>query len=64
MQRLNGTGQWLIARAEFQEWQKSSESSILWLHGIRKDTFFRLVKQNKTLLTENFGRQPAQGKQT
>lgn len=33
-QRLEGTGQWLIAKSEFQSWQKSSESSILWLHGI------------------------------
>jgi hypothetical protein len=52
-QRLDGTGQWLIAKAEFQEWPKSSESSILWLHGIRKDTSVRLVRQNKTLLTED-----------
>ena len=34
-QYLGGTGQWLLAKDEFREWQKSSESSILWLHVIR-----------------------------
>jgi hypothetical protein len=53
-QRLDGTGQWLLAKAEFQEWQKSSESSMLWLHGIRKDNSVRLVNQNKSPLTESF----------
>lgn len=35
-QRLDGTGEWLLAHPKFQDWQNSSESSILWLHGIRK----------------------------
>lgn len=34
--RIDGTGEWLLRRQEFQEWQASGVSSILWLHGIRK----------------------------
>lgn len=33
---LDYSGQWLRHKAEFIEWRKSSISSILWLHGIRK----------------------------
>lgn len=35
---LEGTGQWLLRKKEFREWQSSHFSSILWLHGIRKRT--------------------------
>lgn len=34
--RIDRTGEWLLRRQEFQEWQVSSVSTILWLHGIRK----------------------------
>ena len=34
--RVAGTGQWLFQRKEFIHWQKSENSEILWLHGIRK----------------------------
>jgi len=33
---LEGTGGWLCNKAEFQEWQASSASGILWLRGKRK----------------------------
>jgi hypothetical protein len=33
---LSGSGAWLQQKTEFIEWRKSSVSSILWLHGIRK----------------------------
>lgn len=31
-----GSEQWLLQENDFDEWRKSSVSSILWLHGIRK----------------------------
>ena len=31
---LLNTGLWLLKKAEFVEWQSSSSSSLLWLHGI------------------------------
>ncbi|KAJ4304648.1 hypothetical protein N0V90_000174 [Kalmusia sp. IMI 367209] len=31
---LSGTGQWIFQRDEYKEWQDSSSSSILWIHGI------------------------------
>ena len=34
--RVADTGQWLFQRKEFRHWQQSKESTILWLHGIRK----------------------------
>lgn len=33
---VEGTGEWLLQKEEFLEWQNSSTSSILWLRGIRK----------------------------
>lgn len=33
---LDRTGQWLIDRPEFRNWQNSSASGILWLRGMRK----------------------------
>jgi hypothetical protein len=33
---LDGTGGWLRNKAEFQEWQASSASGVLWLRGKRK----------------------------
>jgi hypothetical protein len=33
---LEGTGGWLRGKPEFQDWQASSESGILWLRGKRK----------------------------
>ncbi|KAI9888993.1 MAG: hypothetical protein M1814_006051 [Vezdaea aestivalis] len=32
--RLEESGRWLLQKDEFSEWEKSSASSILWLHGI------------------------------
>jgi hypothetical protein len=32
--RLHGSGNWLLQKPEFDEWMKSSMSSIIWLHGI------------------------------
>lgn len=34
--RTFGTCQWLLQAREYLEWQKSSSSMILWLHGTRK----------------------------
>lgn len=34
--RLEGTGDWLIARSEYVEWRNSPTSMVFWLHGIRK----------------------------
>lgn len=31
---LPGSGEWLLKKSEFIEWQGASSSSILWLHGI------------------------------
>jgi hypothetical protein len=36
--RLEGTGDWLLARKEYVEWRNSPTSMLLWLHGIRKST--------------------------
>jgi hypothetical protein len=33
---LDDSGQWLRHKVAFIEWRRSSVSSILWLHGIRK----------------------------
>lgn len=33
---LENTGQWLLNKPQFREWQCASASGILWLHGIRK----------------------------
>jgi hypothetical protein len=33
---LSGSGAWLLQKTEFVEWRKSSASSVLWLHGIRR----------------------------
>lgn len=57
---LEGTGQWLLRKAEFRKWRSSHFSSILWLHGIRKPTLdikgdlisnFHLAGAGKTKLT-------------
>ncbi|KAF3022098.1 hypothetical protein E8E14_013736 [Neopestalotiopsis sp. 37M] len=32
--RLEGTCEWLITHATYQQWKSSSESTTLWLHGI------------------------------
>jgi hypothetical protein len=34
--RVAGTGEWLLNKRDFIQWQKSSASTILWLRGIRK----------------------------
>lgn len=34
--RTEGTGNWIFQRREFQVWNFSDHSMILWLHGIRK----------------------------
>ena len=33
---LPTSGEWLFRKPEFLEWESSSVSSVLWLHGIRK----------------------------
>lgn len=33
---LEGTGSWLLRKPQVVEWRKSSVSSVLWLHGIRR----------------------------
>jgi hypothetical protein len=38
--RTKDTGEWLLTHGQFQEWQSSNESTILWLHGIRKSFLF------------------------
>ena len=37
-ERTEGTGEWLLEHRTFKEWQDSSASMILWLHGIRKSS--------------------------
>ncbi|KAH0557050.1 hypothetical protein GP486_005162, partial [Trichoglossum hirsutum] len=44
--RLKGSGSWLLGRAEFREWRKSSASSVLWLHGILIDTLREDIPKN------------------
>jgi len=34
--RLDGTGEWLLARNEYRDWRESSASKLLLLRGIRK----------------------------
>lgn len=34
--RLDGTGEWLLAKKEYQDWRASSTSKLLLLRGIRK----------------------------
>jgi hypothetical protein len=34
--RTANTGGWLFEHAQYQKWQLSEKSTILWLHGIRK----------------------------
>jgi hypothetical protein len=36
--RTEGTAEWIFDRPEYQEWETSQESQILWLHGIRKSS--------------------------
>jgi len=33
--RTEHTGEWLLRHEKFEEWTGSSQSTILWLHGIR-----------------------------
>jgi hypothetical protein len=35
---LPNSGRWLLQKADFIKWRKDSYSSILWLHGIRKNS--------------------------
>jgi hypothetical protein len=34
--RIPATGEWLLDHPKYREWNSSSASTILWLHGIRK----------------------------
>lgn len=45
---LPKSGLWLLQNIEFVEWRKSSSSSILWLHGIRK--FFCCAKEGREIM--------------
>jgi ankyrin repeat domain-containing protein 50 len=36
--RTPDTGEWLLEHKEFKKWSSSDESTILWLHGIRKSS--------------------------
>lgn len=47
MNLLPKSGLWLLQKTEFIQWRKSSSSSILWLHGIRK--FFHYAKEEHEL---------------
>lgn len=33
---IDGTGEWLFGRKDFLAWENSRDSTILWLHGIRR----------------------------
>lgn len=35
-ERTDGTGKWLLEHDRFRDWRRSSSSTILWLHGIRR----------------------------
>jgi hypothetical protein len=41
-ERTDGTGEWLLRHERYQEWRRSSASTILWLHGIRRCPAFTL----------------------
>ena len=41
---LAQSGQWLLESKHFIEWGQSSVSSILWLHGIRKQTSHTTIR--------------------
>jgi len=34
--RVEGTGDWIFKRREYQKWRTTDQSAILWVHGIRK----------------------------
>lgn len=34
--RIDKSGQWLLAHKDYRAWSGSGESTILWLHGVRK----------------------------
>jgi hypothetical protein len=34
--RLPGSGEWVFNKFEYQRWWKSTQFSLLWLHGNRK----------------------------
>ncbi|CAI7624637.1 unnamed protein product [Penicillium glandicola] len=52
--RTVGTGNWLLAHAEFQNWQSLDESAILWLHGIPGAGKTKLVSK----VIDHFENQP------
>jgi hypothetical protein len=35
---VENTGEWLFDHPDFLEWERSQESRVLWLHGIRMYT--------------------------
>lgn len=41
---LEGTGSWILGKAQYIEWRNSSVSSVLWLHGIRRCSIKCLVR--------------------
>jgi hypothetical protein len=43
---LEDTGKWLLDKPEFREWQLSSTSGVLWLHGIREPIATTLFKKD------------------
>lgn len=49
--RTKGTGKWLLQHEKYREWCSSSASMILWLHGNREYTSFRLFR--KRVLTRS-----------
>lgn len=41
--RLEGTGQWVLAHEKYLEWKRSTASMILWLRGVRTYLFPLLI---------------------
>ncbi|KAI1360880.1 ankyrin repeat-containing domain protein [Xylaria arbuscula] len=55
---LPGTGDWIFNRSEYQQWQYSSSSSVLWLHGITgcgKSKLCSLVVHNSLRRMDDIG---------
>jgi len=43
--RTEGTAEWIFDRPEYQKWETSQQSQILWLHGIRKSLSWPMLIQ-------------------
>ena len=53
--RTKDTGGWLLKHGQYQAWQSSDESMILWLHGIRKSLVLILAYTRFLIVSHQLG---------